>query len=204
VTFLEHYGQLHAATIHRRRVRRLVEHIAPMLPHGARVLDIGCGDGELAVALSVRRPDVRIEGVDVLRRATARIPVREFDGLSLPYDPQSIDVALIVDVLHHTGDPRVLLADAGRVTRGLVVVKDHLLDGPCAGITLRFMDRLGNAPHGVPLPYNYYREAWWRETFRALGWAIESWVTSLGLYPFPASLVLDRRLHFVAGLRASN
>src|SRR5690349_7501457 len=114
------------------------------MPKDATVLDIGCGDGRLAELLMGRRADVRITGVDVLLRPNLRIPVKHFDGAHLPFDDASFDCALLVDVLHHTDDPLVLLREAQRVARRAIVVKDHTLSGTGARATLAFMDWVGN------------------------------------------------------------
>jgi hypothetical protein len=86
------------------------------------------------------------------------------------------------------------------VARRAVVLKDHTADGVLAGPTLRFMDRVGNARHGVSLPYTYWPRRRWLEAFDELGLAVEGWDKDLGLYPAPASWVFGRSLHFVARL----
>lgn len=184
-----------------RRVHVLASHLAALLPKGATVLDVGCGDGELAYAVGALRPDISIRGVDVLVRATTRVPVEPFDGAHLPIGDRSVDVIMMIDVLHHTDDPTQLLREAARCARTAVVIKDHLADAWLARPTLRFMDWVGNAPHGVRLPYNYWPQSRWRSSFEALGLHIEQWLDRLGLYPAPASALFDRRLHFLARLR---
>src|SRR5262249_45837328 len=99
-----------------------------------------------------------------------------------------------------TNDPTILLKEAKRVARSTVVLKDHKLHGFLAYQTLRFMDWFGNASHGVALPYNYWPESRWRLTFDAIGLCIAQWEPELDLYPFPASLVFERNLHFIAAL----
>jgi hypothetical protein len=103
-------------------------------------------------------------------------------------------------VLHHTKDAPVLLKEDKRVARTTVALKDHTIDGILADQTLRFMDWVGNAGHGVALPYNYWSESRWHLTFDAIGLRVTQWQTKLGLYPFPASLIFERGLHFVAAL----
>ena len=139
----------------------------------------------------------------MLVRPTTHIPVTQFDGTMIPFRDKSFDAVMFVDVLHHTNDPSVLLGEAGRVARTAVILKDHCRDGMLANSTLRFMDRVGNAHHGVVLPYNYWPEAQWRETFEKLALAPVSWNARLGLYVFPFSLVFDRKLHFIARLLPS-
>jgi len=62
------------------------------------------------------------------------------------------------------------------------------------------MDRVGNARHGVPLPYSYWSEARWRETWQKLGLTVDSFEIDLRLYPPPLGLAFDRGLHFIASL----
>ena len=193
-------GRLHSGYVHGRRVGVLTEHLAEMIPRGAHVLDVGCGDGLLAHELMVRRPDIQIRGIDVLVRHPAFIPVEEFQGQVIPYSDGSFDVVMLVDVLHHTDDPTVLLREAARVSRMGIVVKDHTCDGFLAKPTLRFMDWVGNAHHGVALPYNYWPRRAWLESFACLGLKIGVWKTHLALYVRPASWVFDRSLHFIARL----
>ncbi len=191
---------LHGALVFDRRTRVLSERLAALLPAGARVLDVGCGDGSIDRLIAERRPDVTITGVDLIVRPETHIPVTQFDGQHIPFDDGSFDVVMFVDVLHHTQDPAILLAEARRVARQTVVLKDHTRDGLLAGPTLRFMDWVGNAPHGIPLPYNYWPERRWHETFARLGLTPAIWLNKLGLYPTLATWVFDRSLHFVARL----
>jgi SAM-dependent methyltransferase len=165
------------------------------------VLDVGCGDGTLDSLMLGARPDVSIHGIDVLVRPETRIPVTQFDGNRIPFEDASFDAVLFVDVLHHTLDPLALMREASRVSRHCLVIKDHTRDGLLAGPTLRFMDWVGNAHHGVVLPYNYWPEWRWHAAFETLDLAVEQWIAEIGLYPWPANLLFDRHLHFVARLR---
>src|SRR5271166_1785837 len=98
-------ASLHEGYVHPRRIRRLAELLTGLLPHGASVLDVGCGDGLLARRIQDRRPDARVSGIDVLVREKTHIPVQHFNGTTIPERDGAIDVVLLVDVLHHTDDP---------------------------------------------------------------------------------------------------
>jgi SAM-dependent methyltransferase len=163
-------------------------------------LDVGCGDGLLARLISQSRPDISLSGIDTLIRGHTYIPIAPFDGQMIPYENTSFDGIMFVDVLHHTADPMILLREAARVARKIVLIKDHTLDGLFAAQTLRFMDTVGNARHGVSLPYNYWPKARWLEAFDALGWQVAVWTSKLGLYPWPLNWAFDRSLHFFAHL----
>lgn len=191
----------HGTHVHTRRVRVLATTLAPLLPPQATVLDIGCGDGRLAVALAAQRPDATLAGVELAPRPDCPVPVTPFDGRRLPFPDGSFDVALLVDVLHHTADPAVLLREAGRVARAGVLLKDHFRNGLGARATLRFMDEIGNRRHGVALPFNYLSREEWRQLFDSCALTAGTVAPLRDLYPFPASLLFGRGLHFLTHLR---
>lgn len=189
-------GGLHEKLVHTRRVRVLASHFASLIPPKSKVLDVGCGDGAIDSLILQDRPSVSIEGIDVLVRPAAKIPVRHFDGLHIPYPDVHFDVVMLIDVLHHADDPLLLLREASRAGRS-VIIKDVLREGFLADRTLRFMDWVGNAHHGVALPYNYWSKAEWDAAFDAVGLKPLATKLSLGLYPPPASWVFERGLHFI-------
>lgn len=147
-----------------------------------------------------QRPDLEIRGIDVLVRPDTHVPVEPFDGHHIPHPDGAFDCVSFVDVLHHSDDPEALLREGARVARRALLVKDHTLEGWLAGPTLRFMDEVGNARHGVPRPHNYWTRTEWDAALARLGLASEAWHGRVGLYPWPASWLFDRRLQFVARL----
>lgn len=191
---------MHERRVHRRRVEVLCGWLSRMIEQSESVLDVGCGDGLLASRLLELRPDLSIEGIDVLVRDDTAIPVSEFDGRTIPFEDGSVDVVMLVDVLHHAQSPVDLLAEAARVAKKAVLLKDHSRDGLLAGPTLRFMDWVGNASYGVALPYNYLSKSEWEEAFENLGLSAERIERDLKLYPGAADWVFGRSLHFVGRL----
>jgi len=190
----------HKRLVFGRRTKVLRGQFAEMIPPGSRVLDVGCGDGSIDELIATARPDVSIEGIDVLVRRGAKIPVILYDGRVFPHPDKSFDAVIFIDVLHHTPDPLALLREAVRVARHCIIIKDHNRDGFAAGPLLRLMDWVGNAPHGVALPYNYWSQREWRAAFDALDLTLSRYLADLGLYPAPARWIFERSLHFVARL----
>jgi len=192
-------GLLHNKLVFGRRTKILSDWFARLVPSNSRILDVGCGDGLISSMLHARRPDLTIQGIDVLVRAATRIPVAAFDGVHIPFPDDSFDVVLFSDVLHHTEDPAVLLREARRVAQN-IVIKDHNRDGLVAQQRLRFMDWMGNARFGVALPYNYWTSERWNQVWQELGLRPEQMIVDVGLYPRPFSWVFGAKLHFIARL----
>ena len=92
---------LHESYVHTRRVHVLCSHLAQVIPQGAKMLDVGCGDGLLAMLIARKRPDVEIKGIDSLVRSQTYSPVTAFDGQVIPFNDASFEVVMFVDVLHH-------------------------------------------------------------------------------------------------------
>jgi SAM-dependent methyltransferase len=194
-------GVLHDRLVSNRRVEILSDWFAKLMPSGARVLDVGCGDGTISALLQKKRPDIAVQGIDVLQRTQTHIPVEIFDGSSFPFPSSLFDVVLFSDVLHHTVDATILLREARRTTKQYVLIKDHFREGLAANARLRFMDWVGNARFGVALPYNYWTRPRWHTAWRQIGLQPEHLVTTLGLYPKPADWFFGAHLHFIALLR---
>jgi 2-polyprenyl-3-methyl-5-hydroxy-6-metoxy-1,4-benzoquinol methylase len=96
--------------------------------HGKRVLDIGCGDGQLAARLAADGHEVF--GIDVLDAPAHRDALVGYarsdlaDGLEgLSLDGRSFDTILLLDVLEHLPEPERLLADVrARLAPGGVTI----------------------------------------------------------------------------------
>ena len=187
----------HSRTVLSRRVRVIARHLAAVAPREAEILDVGCGDGQVAKLLLGQRPDLKLSGCDVLRREHTAIPVDLFDGTTLPQAEGTKDAVMLIDVLHHTADPLGLLREAVRVSRCWIIIKDHTREGLAARGTLRFMDWVGNDRFGGALPYHYWTEAQWQAAFAELNLKPVRADTALGLYPWWANWIFGRRLHFL-------
>lgn len=89
----------------------------------ARILDIGSGQGDLAVDLRAAFPQARITGLELsaagVRVAAGKVPDAQFlqrDLLDPGADPGELrgwaDYAICSEVLEHLDDPRLLLSNA--------------------------------------------------------------------------------------------
>ena len=71
---------------------------AASLPHGAHVLDLGCGAGAVGRLLLIGRGDLRVTGIDAARVPRSKLPqmelLSETDMESLPFDDGSFNAVV--------------------------------------------------------------------------------------------------------------
>ncbi len=151
-----------------------VTRIVSSAPRGARVLDVGCGDGRVAAGLAAA--GARCTGVDVSEQAVAQARARGVEALAadldagpLPVAPGSFDLALCLDVFEHLFEPAHLLAQirAALAPRGrlLVAVPNGLnLFNRLAFLSGRHVDVMDKA-HLSREPFSEHLRFFSREVF---------------------------------------
>jgi SAM-dependent methyltransferase len=183
--------------IYEHRQNTLVRLISPHLKPGARVLDVGCGFGQLGHALKEASPDVaRVEGAESVRRGSELIPVTAFDGIRMPWSDKTFDAVILADVLHHDHNPERLLRESVRVSRHLVIVKDHLRDGLLAQQRISLLDWAANAGYNVPVLYRYHNLREWRGLVGKVSTRVVEERTSIDIYPPVFNRLLGKGLHY--------
>lgn len=132
------------------------------------VLDVGSSDGRLAKLIQDRIGGWFM-GADVLVQPRTDIPIVEYDGMKLPFEDESFDAVMMIDMLHHAENQEQLLREAKRVSGRYILIKDHYWDRRMDYLLLAMSDYIGNKPYGVNLPYKYLTIASWLRLFERNG-----------------------------------
>lgn len=134
-----------------------MEAIARLVPQGARVLDLGCGDGGLLSYLQHERGctgyGVELDDANVLacvRRGVDVLQLNLEDGLAM-FGDNSFDVVLQIDTLQHLRNAEVMLRETARIGRMGIVAFPNFAHWPNRLSVLR-----GRMPVTRRLPYQWY------------------------------------------------
>jgi len=137
--------------------RRELELIAELVPPGSRVLDLGCGNGELLAHLSAHRGcsgyGIEIADANVLQcvqRGVQVIQLNLEEGLAL-FEDRSFDVVLQLDTLQHLRNTERMLQETARVGRFGIVSFPNFAHWPN-----RLSVARGRMPVTKTLPYQWY------------------------------------------------
>lgn len=126
--------------------RSFLRHVEGLMPaprlESARVLDVGCGPGQILVMMKQRWPGMQITGLDAgpamidkarLDAAEAGVDITyevlrvgPMGDARLPYDDAQFDLVTCNSVIHHLTDPVGALDEIARVAKpdGAVLVRD--------------------------------------------------------------------------------
>ena len=135
-----------------------VQHtIAQLVPEGAHVLDLGCGDGALLQHLITTRRctgyGIEIDDANVLacvRRGVNVLQLNLHEGLKAFRD-QSFVAVLQIDTLQHLRNAEVMLRETARVGRVGIVAFPNFAHWPN-----RLSIARGRMPVTRRLPYQWY------------------------------------------------
>ena len=131
--------------------------IASLVPTGARVLDLGCGDGALLAHLQQHKActgyGVELDDTNVHACVQRGVNVLQLNldlGLSVFAD-QSFDVVLQIDTLQHLRNAETMLRETARVGKTGIVAFPNFAHWPNRLSILQ-----GRMPVTKRLPYQWY------------------------------------------------
>ena len=194
-------GAYHHRAIHLPRTRRVAAALVDLLAQRDdcdSLLDVGCGDGRIALAVADALGISRVEGVDVQLPGRVAVPAQRYDGRALPFADGAFDAVLLSDVLHHATQPDELLRECLRVARCAIALKDHFCFGLLSGRLLTWMDLVGNASRGVEVTGRYLSPEQWVALVAAAGGRIADLRWPLRIHDLPWRVVTRSELQFAA------
>ena len=148
------------------RVEPIIASFASVIQPRSRIIDIGTGTGLVAQELT-RLFDAHVTLVDVAPYNHTRLPLTICDSRALAFADNSFDHGLLSFVLHHSPHPEVILREALRVSREVVVIENDVR-GAMRGAVTRWIDSLPAIRYGTPpCHFTRTREEWlgWFEGF---------------------------------------
>ena len=148
------------------RAKKSAKHILPLIPQGAKVLDIGAGNGLIAEIIAEEKvADVVL--IDVMDWNLSRFPLKLYDGTHVPFQDKEFDVALLCDVIHHAEDEKTLVEEAMRVARQVVVVEEaHEHTG--MSLFANLADNLQYILYGMPVGVHSRNEEQWLQFLQSV------------------------------------
>lgn len=93
----------------------------------AKVLEVGCGEGEILQRLASRFPEASVQGIDlpddelVGEWASRQVTAEFGDATAMRFADGEFDLVLAIEVLEHIPQPERALREMARVCNGTVV-----------------------------------------------------------------------------------
>jgi SAM-dependent methyltransferase len=163
-------------------IRRLeLEIVVPLIPPGARILEVGGGTGRQALELSRRGFNVTAIDLASSDYATHRVfPIVDYDGTTIPLSDASVDVVFSSNVLEHVPDLECMYSEIRRVLgpdgKCIHVLPTHvwrfwtMLAGYPDAVVYLLHDAPSLLPHARPRRSELRRlAAAWYQTARNVG-----------------------------------
>ena len=150
----------------RRLMQRLFDRVREVLGplHPQTYLDAGCGEGHSMMELKALLPE-RVTGFDLNPDAVAYCQAQHPEGsftveniYELPYDDDSFEVVLCMEVLEHLDRPSQALEELTRVCSGTLILS----------VPFEPWFQLGNLARGK------YREQWGNHPEHVQHWGLRS------------------------------
>jgi len=115
-------------------IRRFADLASSFIQGGQKVLDIGCGTGEITCELASRFPDVFFTGVDPsssgIKRAQSHARFLRLDNVVFQqdtaeaYTPSNpVDLVMLFDAFHHLEKPQSFVKKMGKFTNRFLLIE---------------------------------------------------------------------------------
>lgn len=193
--------------VYKSRMVGLGQAIIPILSENDSVLDVGCGFGEFAdfINRDEKTPKgVNIIGVEKFIRPGTLIEVQQLAEDKIPFADNYFNCVMLLDVLHHEPNWNQLLDECIRVSKNLVIIKDHRVTTKLSYYRICLLDWLANKPYNIVCLYRYFTVDKWREIFKVKKMEIIKEDLSLKIYPPIYQLLFPGKLQYFCVIKKTN
>ena len=122
----------------RRKYRWIRDWVSPQ----DTIVEIGSGPGSVLSVL--RDHGLTVEGLDISDSSfNEALRPALYHGEYMPYPDDHFDTALLLTMLHHTKDPDLILREARRIARRLIIIED-VYDGVLQRRLTKITDSITN------------------------------------------------------------
>lgn len=170
-----------------------------------RLLYVGAGTGHIPqlIAEQTRADVVSVDLEDLRTSDTKNVPFVKANAVNLPFEANSLDAVVFVDMLHHCPDQDSILKEAHRVLKdgGKMLIHEETIPSktqPKSRVFVKKMisivdDLINFQPPGVN-PYNFRSSDEWKEFAESCGFHyLDSNSHNWGLYDLLPNLVRPKR-----------
>lgn len=166
----------HVDTIVFNRVEKMYEQIGQYILDKGKAADYGAGWGDFLRFVRRKKPNIDIEGWDIVSDDTEG-DVEPYDGNRIPRDDQYYDQVWQTTVLHHFDDPITGVKEIARIAKKRIILLETLplgwLDDKEKDYDLTFVAdyyyRL-LLKSNEPVPGSYHSKDEWVQLFEKEGW----------------------------------
>ena len=161
----------YSSKIGQKWIENKLQTVYPHIHKPNSILDIGCGNG----LISHRLLELQYNCIPLDVTNLSIIPnlkVQLYDGQQLPYEDKSMDIALLLTVLHHTKDPVKVLKETARIAQKIIIIEDIYHNRLQQYLTYG-MDTLVNLGHSS-MTYQNKSDSEWKKVFEQLNLTLTS------------------------------
>jgi ubiquinone/menaquinone biosynthesis C-methylase UbiE len=138
---------------------------AKFMKKSEKVLDLGCG--QCIISKRLKDKGFNVTSVDVSARSLyPDIKPIIYDGYKLPFKDKEFDACLIIAVLHHTPVPELVLKEALRVSKK-VIIREDIYSNKFDQFYAYFIDSVLNKEF-IGHPHSNKNDIGWRKLFKKL------------------------------------
>lgn len=177
------------ATVHieKIRARRLAKYLIEFTQPYQSILDCGCGTMYIANLIH-QASKSKVIGTDILNFNETDLEMCISPGEYLPFASKSVDVVMLIFVLHHSHESIQILKECIRVAKHRVIVFEDVYETEWELKMIKMIDS-GNRfmSDDMPLPFTFKTVSEWTNIFKELGVTLVSTETILPLPFLPSN-----------------